>query len=167
MLDTRQASALIRALGATPEQVTAGLCAAQVIPALAGIVLGIPGGIFLNMALRHGFMTLPPWWTLLVVVLGFMLAVIVLIAAPARLGARRSAAEYLQDVHAVWAYNVESDCTATTPSVPPRADGADHLGDLPGRNHTLSRDDIPVILEAEARPAPSEGGSRTSTNGGP
>jgi putative ABC transport system permease protein len=96
VLDTRHASALIRALGATPEQVTAGLCAAQVIPALAGIILGIPGGIFLNMALRHGFMTLPPWWTLVVVVLGFVLAVTALTTAPARVGARRSAAEYLQ-----------------------------------------------------------------------
>jgi putative ABC transport system permease protein len=47
VLDTRHATALERALGATPLQGGAGLSAAQVLPALAGAILGIPGGILL------------------------------------------------------------------------------------------------------------------------
>src|SRR5262245_11581707 len=42
-LDARHSSALARALGATPQQVSAGLSAAQVLPALAGAALGVPG----------------------------------------------------------------------------------------------------------------------------
>ena len=49
-LDARHASALARALGATPQQVSAGLSAAQVLPALVGAILGIPGGIALFAA---------------------------------------------------------------------------------------------------------------------
>ena len=45
VLDARHSSALARALGATPQQVTAGLSAAQVLPALPGALLGIPLGI--------------------------------------------------------------------------------------------------------------------------
>ena len=36
--DSRHASAVTRALGATPQQVTAGLSAAQVLPATAGAI---------------------------------------------------------------------------------------------------------------------------------
>ena len=47
-LDARHSSALARALGATPGEVSAGLSAAQVLPALAGAVLGVfPGGFAL------------------------------------------------------------------------------------------------------------------------
>jgi len=52
--DSRHASAVIRTAGATVRQVAAGLSSAQVIPALAGAVLGIPGGIELFMAASHG-----------------------------------------------------------------------------------------------------------------
>ena len=45
VLDARHSSALARALGATPEQVTAGIAAAQVLPAAPGVLLGIPLGI--------------------------------------------------------------------------------------------------------------------------
>jgi putative ABC transport system permease protein len=44
-LDARHSAALARALGATPQQVSAGLSAALMLPALAGALLGIPGGI--------------------------------------------------------------------------------------------------------------------------
>ena len=44
-LDARHTAALARALGATPHQITTGLAAAQLIPALIGALLGIPGGI--------------------------------------------------------------------------------------------------------------------------
>ncbi|WP_084195909.1 FtsX-like permease family protein [Streptosporangium amethystogenes] len=45
VLDNRHASALARALGATPQEMTVALAAAQVLPALVGAVLGVfPGG---------------------------------------------------------------------------------------------------------------------------
>jgi ABC-type lipoprotein release transport system permease subunit len=97
-LDTRHSSALARALGATPQQVSAGLSAAQVLPALAGAVLGIPGGLGLFAALGGGGdgVTGPPLWQLLAVVPVTVLVVAALTAIPARLGARRPVAESLQ-----------------------------------------------------------------------
>src|ERR671915_261039 len=73
-LDARHSSALSRALGATPQQVIAGLSAAQVLPALTGAILGIPGGLGLVTAV--GGAPRP--------------------AIPARLGPRRPAAEVLR-----------------------------------------------------------------------
>jgi ABC-type lipoprotein release transport system permease subunit len=96
-LDTSHSSALARALGATPGQVTAGLIAAQLLPALAGAVLGLPGGIGLFAAVRHGdTMTYPPIWSLIAVVPGTLLVLAALTAIPARAGARRSVSEILQ-----------------------------------------------------------------------
>ncbi len=53
VLDAKHTSALARALGATPQQVSTGLSAAQVLPAFAGAVLGIPGGLALFAALER------------------------------------------------------------------------------------------------------------------
>ncbi len=50
VLDTRRAAARGRALGATPRQVSAGITAAQVIPALPGALVGVPLGIGLFAA---------------------------------------------------------------------------------------------------------------------
>ena len=97
-LDTRHPAALARALGASPDQITAGLSAAQLLPALAGALLGIPGGIAFFYAARNGAgpaMVLPVPW-LAVVVAGTVLAVAVLTAIPARIGARRLPGEMLQ-----------------------------------------------------------------------
>ncbi len=96
VLDARHSSALERALGATPEQVSAGLSAAQVLPALAGAILGIPGGIALfNAVSPSRSADLPSWW-LLAVLLGTPLVIAALTAIPARLGSRRPVAEILQ-----------------------------------------------------------------------
>ncbi len=96
-LDARHSSALARALGATPQQVTAGLSLAQVLPALAGAIVGVPGGLALFAALGGGGDGGgPPTWQLLAVVPGTALVVAVLTAIPARLGARRPVAEILQ-----------------------------------------------------------------------
>jgi ABC-type lipoprotein release transport system permease subunit len=94
-LDTRHASGLARALGATPDQVSAGLSAAQVLPALAGAILGLPGGIALAEALDDDPVSIPPAWQLLAVVLGSALVIAALTAIPARLTGRRSVAEVL------------------------------------------------------------------------
>nr|WP_317453559.1 FtsX-like permease family protein [Streptomyces sp. CBMA152] len=97
VLDARRSSAVARALGASPPQVTSALVAAQAIPVLAGAVLGLPGGILLYTAVRHGgTVTLPnPLW-LAAVLLGAVVLIPVLTVLPARVGARRSLAEILQ-----------------------------------------------------------------------
>jgi hypothetical protein len=75
-LDAKRSSALARALGATPEQVSLGLSAAQVLPALAGAILGIPGGLALLAAADpDSTTTMPPLWQLLAVVPGTVLVV--------------------------------------------------------------------------------------------
>jgi len=96
VLDNRHASALARALGATPRDMTAALAAAQVLPALAGAVLGIfPGGYVLFIAIigitggDSSRATLPSLWQLLAVVLATVAVVAALTALPARLGGRR------------------------------------------------------------------------------
>jgi putative ABC transport system permease protein len=97
VLDAKHSSALARALGATPHQVSAGLSAAQILPALAGAILGIPGGIALFAAVNPGTTTtIPPLWWMLAVVLATVLAMATLTTLPARIGARRPITEILQ-----------------------------------------------------------------------
>ncbi|GGS53659.1 hypothetical protein GCM10010156_10460 [Planobispora rosea] len=103
VLDNRHSSALARALGATPREVSTALAIAQVLPALAGAVLGVfPGGYALFAAVNAttggdgGRAPLPPLWQLLAVVLTTVLAVAALTAVPARLGGRRPVAETLR-----------------------------------------------------------------------
>ena len=62
-IDARQPLTVARALGATPRQITLGLSAAQVIPALPATIIGIPAGIALVAALSHGDpITVPVAW---------------------------------------------------------------------------------------------------------
>jgi putative ABC transport system permease protein len=96
-LDARHSSAMARALGATPVEVSIGLAAAQVLAAIAGAILGVPGGIALLAAVDPDpGVPLPPTWQLLVVVPGTALVVAALTAIPARLSARRPVIETLQ-----------------------------------------------------------------------
>jgi putative ABC transport system permease protein len=107
VLDNRHSSALTRALGATPRDVSAALAAAQVLPALVGAILGVfPGGFALFTAINtitggdSDRATLPSLWQRLAVVLATVLVVAALIAVPARLGGRRPVTETLQAEHA-------------------------------------------------------------------
>jgi len=96
-LDARHSAALARALGATPAQITTGLSVAQLLPALAGALLGIAGGIGIYEAAKNGGTTTIPsalWLAVMVVVT--VLVVAVLTAIPARIVAHRPAAEVLQ-----------------------------------------------------------------------
>jgi len=97
-VDAKHTSALARALGATPQQVSTGLSAVQVLPALAGAALGIPGGLALFNGLTDETdgVTGPPLWQLLAVVPVTVLVVAALTTIPARLVARRPTAEILQ-----------------------------------------------------------------------
>jgi putative ABC transport system permease protein len=103
VLDNRHSSALARALGATPGDVSAALAAAQVLPALVGAILGVfPGGFALFAAINaitggdSDRATLPSLWQLLAVVVATVLVVAALTAVPARLGGRRPVTESLQ-----------------------------------------------------------------------
>jgi putative ABC transport system permease protein len=96
VLDARRASAVTLALGATPQQVRAGLVMAQVIPALPGAILGLPLGIGLFKVAGHGLTGLPPVLWLVAAVLGTVLVVAALTSVPARIGLRRPVAEMLQ-----------------------------------------------------------------------
>jgi putative ABC transport system permease protein len=97
VLDSRHASALARALGTTPRQVAAGIAAAQVIPAVPGALLGIPLGIGLFAVAAPGAgVVVPPASWLAAAVLGTLVAVAVLAAIPARIGARRPVSPILQ-----------------------------------------------------------------------
>jgi ABC-type lipoprotein release transport system permease subunit len=101
-LDAKHSSALARALGASPQQVSTGLSAAQVLPALVGAVLGIAGGLALFAAVGGGEdgVTGPPLWQLLAVVPVTVLMMAALTTVPARLGARRPVAGTLRSEHA-------------------------------------------------------------------
>jgi putative ABC transport system permease protein len=96
VLDARGASAVTLALGATPQQVRAGLAMTQVIPALPGAILGLPLGLGLYEAAGHGLSGLPPVLWLVAAVFGTVFAVAALTSVPARIGLRRPVAEMLQ-----------------------------------------------------------------------
>ncbi|MEV1175839.1 FtsX-like permease family protein [Nonomuraea sp. NPDC049784] len=96
VLDNRHASALARALGATPQEVTAALATAQVLPTLLGAVLGVfPGGWALLAGINtitggdSDKATLPAPWQLIALVLATVLVVAALTSVPAHLGGRR------------------------------------------------------------------------------
>jgi putative ABC transport system permease protein len=96
-LDARHSSALARALGATPQQVSGGLAAAQMLPALAGALLGIPLGIGLfKVANGSGQAAIPSASWLVAVVLATLVAVAALTIIASRIGGRRPAGEILQ-----------------------------------------------------------------------
>lgn len=96
VLDNRHASALARALGATPQEVTVALATAQVLPALLGAVMGVfPGGFLLFAAINaitggdSDKATLPAPWQLIALVMATVLVVAALTSVPAHLGGRR------------------------------------------------------------------------------
>lgn len=97
VIEARHPAALTRALGATPKQITAGLSMAQLLPALIGALLGIPGGIGIYDAAKNGgATTIPSVIGLVLMVVVTLLVIAVLTAIPARIGARRPVAEVLQ-----------------------------------------------------------------------
>ncbi|MGZ6132795.1 MAG: FtsX-like permease family protein, partial [Myxococcaceae bacterium] len=96
-LEARQPAAGARALGATPRQVATGLSVALLLPAVLGVLLGIPGGIGLHhIAKEAGPTPVPPlpWLAAMAVVL--LLLVTALTAVPVAIDARRPAAGVLQ-----------------------------------------------------------------------
>ena len=97
VLDARHSSALARALGATPRQVSAGIATAQMLPAVPGALFGIPLGIGLFAVAAQGTgVIVPPVWWLAATVLGTVVAIGVLAAIPASIGALRPVSPVLQ-----------------------------------------------------------------------
>jgi ABC-type antimicrobial peptide transport system permease subunit len=96
VLDARHATALTRALGATPRQVSAGLAAAQVVPALPGVLIGIPLGIGLFLAANgNSSASAPPAAWIAAAALGTLVVVAALTSIPARIGLRTPVSEAL------------------------------------------------------------------------
>lgn len=97
VLDARRSSALSRALGVTAGQASAGLAAAQTLPALAGAIAGVPLGILLYASVKHGStMTYPPAWWLVAVVVATPLVVGALTILPSRAASRVTVARALR-----------------------------------------------------------------------
>ncbi|GAA2106052.1 FtsX-like permease family protein [Actinomadura alba] len=101
-VDTLRPTALARALGASPRQVASGLSAAQLLPALAAGIAGIPAGSLVYRFAQmiaggqgsSGYSPPLPW--LLAVVAGTLAGVAVLTGVPVRAAARRPVAEVLR-----------------------------------------------------------------------
>jgi putative ABC transport system permease protein len=88
--DTRLVPALAQALGASPDQLMAGMAVAQLLPAAPGALLGIPLGIGLFATAAHGAgVVVPPasWLAAAVSTTLAVLAVLAAIPATARRGA--------------------------------------------------------------------------------
>jgi putative ABC transport system permease protein len=97
VIDARIVTALTRALGATPQQVSAGLTTAQLIPGLAAACLGIPAGLLLYQAAGGDLgEAAPPLLWLLALIPATLIAVALVTSAPARIGARHPVAEILR-----------------------------------------------------------------------
>lgn len=96
VLDARHPLAVARTLGATPGQAAAGLAAAQLLPAVPGVALGIPAGILLFLAASNGEIQYPSalWW--LATAVGVLFATVALTAVPAMAAARRPVADALR-----------------------------------------------------------------------
>ena len=97
VIDTRVATALARALGATPRQISTGLTTAQLLPGLAAACIGLPAGLLLYQLAGGDLSTAtPPILWLLAVIPATLIAVAAVTAIPARIGARRPVAETLR-----------------------------------------------------------------------
>ena len=97
VIDARIATALARALGATPRQISAGHTTAQLLPGLVAACLGIPLGLLLYVVAGGDLNEAqPPLLWLLAVIPATLIAVAFVTWMPARIGARRPVAEVLR-----------------------------------------------------------------------
>ncbi|MFD7061307.1 FtsX-like permease family protein [Streptomyces sp. NPDC059906] len=81
-VQARHTLAVARTLGATPGQVTAALCVAQLLPAVPGVAAGVPAGLVLYWL--FGTQVMPPGAWLLAAALAVLLTVGALTALSAR-----------------------------------------------------------------------------------
>jgi putative ABC transport system permease protein len=97
VIDAQRPTALARALGATPRQVSIGLTTGQLLAALVAACIGIPAGLGLYQLAGGKVATANPSILLLAAVVPCtLLAVAIFTFVPARAGARRSVADALR-----------------------------------------------------------------------
>jgi putative ABC transport system permease protein len=96
-VDARRVLAVARVLGTSPAETAVGLGLAQLVPALAGLVLGGAVGVVLFHALSSSAPVTPPSVQLIALALGTVILTVLLTALPARLEARRPVAETLRE----------------------------------------------------------------------
>ncbi|HEY5193191.1 MAG TPA: FtsX-like permease family protein [Solirubrobacteraceae bacterium] len=97
VLDAQRPTALARALGATPGQITGGLASVQLLPGLIAAIIGIPVGLVLYLAAGgNPTQSSPPIFTMLAVIPATLLVIAILTAIPARIAANRPVAEVLR-----------------------------------------------------------------------
>ncbi len=100
VIDFVRGTALLRALGATTNQLAAGITVANLIPAAFGGILAIPVGLAVfragaRLAGVEQSLTTPPLWWLACVPIGTLAVVAALMVWPARTGAQRSVSQVL------------------------------------------------------------------------
>ena len=98
--DFLRGTALLRALGATTNQLAAGITAANLVPAAIGGTLAIPVGLAVfrvgtRLAGVKQAVVVPPLWWLACVPVGTLVVVAALMVWPARAGAQRSVSQIL------------------------------------------------------------------------
>ncbi len=99
VLDAQRPTALARSLGATPGQITGGLASAQLLPGVIAAIIGIPVGFVLYLAAGgNPTQSSPPILAMLAVIPATLVAIAILTAIPARIGAHRPVAEVLRAV---------------------------------------------------------------------
>jgi putative ABC transport system permease protein len=97
VIDAQRPTALARALGATPRQVSIGLTTGQLLAALVAACIGIPAGLALYQLAGGSVAKANPSILLLAAVVpSTLLAVAIFTFIPARAGARRSVADVLR-----------------------------------------------------------------------
>jgi putative ABC transport system permease protein len=97
VLDAQRPTALARALGATPRQVSIALTAPQMLAAFVAVCIGIPAGLALfQLAGGHLAQARPSLLLLLPILPATLAAVALLTFIPARAGAQRSVADALR-----------------------------------------------------------------------
>jgi putative ABC transport system permease protein len=94
-LETRRPLAIARTLGLTPDQAAFGIGLAQILPALPGVMVGIPVGIGLYAINDLRDVRMPSAGWILIAVVAIVLAVAVLTAITARIAARNPVAGVL------------------------------------------------------------------------
>ena len=96
-LETRRPAAVARSLGATSRQIAAGLSAALLLPALLGVLLGIPGGVGLHhVAKQAGSTQVPPLLWLGAIGIALMLIIAVFTSVSVLADVRRSVVDALE-----------------------------------------------------------------------
>jgi putative ABC transport system permease protein len=97
VVDTRVATALARALGATPRQISTGLTVAQLVSGSVAACVGIPAGLLLYQLAGGNLSTAtPPLGWLFAVIPGTLIAVTLVTAIPAAVATHSPVVEILR-----------------------------------------------------------------------